>query len=347
MRTLIKPSKLRRGDTVGIFTPSFPAHVVFREKYLHGLSELERLGFRVLEGRLTASLRTQGYRAGSGRERTHELMELFANPEVKAIISTIGGSNSASMLEHLDFDVIRKNPKVFCGYSDVTSLHMAIHKHAGMCTFYGPAVMPSFGEFPHLLPFTEMSFLRAVGVEETETPYELLAPTEWSGHIRDIPSGAWKRDERVYEPQPGWRSRGTGIIEAPLLIANLNTVLSLMGTPHFPDLSGKIVVVEDMEAAMSQQERRWTQLRHSGVLASAKALVIGKPEVLKTEGAPFSYRELIEDIVGDLPVPRVYDFDCGHTSPMLTLPQGCRARLEVSDGQVARLFLLEHGYSAG
>ncbi|MBX3022647.1 MAG: LD-carboxypeptidase [Bdellovibrionales bacterium] len=339
MENLIKPPRLKRGDTIAVFTPSSPAHLgIFREKYQHGLAELRRLGFKVIEGSLTASQRTQGYRTASGRDRAAELMELFLNPQVRAIFSTIGGSNSASLLPYLDFQAIRAHPKIFCGYSDVTSLHMAIGKLAGLSTLYGPAIMPTFGEFPHLLSYSENSFLRAVGMLPPEK--EIAPPERWSRQIRDITSGAWKTEARTYIDNSGWMVGYPGQAEGPAVVANLNTLLTLMGTPYFPELKGKIVVLEEMEASMSQQERRWTQLRQTGVLDDIQALLVGKPEVLKTEGAPFTLNELIEDILVGLPFPRVYDFDCGHTSPMLTLAQGTPLRLD-ANGECARLFQLD------
>ncbi len=340
MQTLTKPPKLSKGDSVGVFTPSFPAHVAFREKYVHGLKELERLGFKVVEGSVTQSQCSEGYRTAPAAERARELMELFANPQIKAVISTIGGNNSASLIDHLDFDLIGANAKIFCGYSDLTSLHMAINKYAGLSTFYGPAVMPSFGEFPHIPEYSRDSFLRAVGVLPMLNG-ALEMPVEWSNHIRDIPTGAWKNEARQLQKQPGWIVTQPGVAEGPLLIANLNTLLSLAGTAHFPDLSGKIIVLEEMEASMSAQERRWTQLRQMGALSGVKALLVGKPEVLKTEGAPFSYAELIEDVLQGLDFPRVHGFDCGHTVPMLTLAQGTRARVEASAGAPARIQILE------
>ena len=122
---LLRPPPLEPGDTVGIFTPSAPAHVRFREKYLHGLRQMESLGFRVREGALTARATSQGYRSGTPRERAEELMALVLDPEVRGIVATIGGMNSSSLVPFLDFDAIRAHPKVICGYSDVTALHRA------------------------------------------------------------------------------------------------------------------------------------------------------------------------------------------------------------------------------
>jgi muramoyltetrapeptide carboxypeptidase LdcA involved in peptidoglycan recycling len=101
MRSLTRPAALRPGDTIGICTPSFPAHVAFRAKYLHGVAELTRLGFRVIEGSLTACATSQGARSGTPEERAAEINELFSNREVRAIITTIGGSNSSSLVPYL------------------------------------------------------------------------------------------------------------------------------------------------------------------------------------------------------------------------------------------------------
>src|SRR6185312_15585163 len=123
---MILAPALRPGDLVGVFAPSSPAHVACRERYLDGLRTLRGMGFEVVEGPLTAQARDQGYRTGTPRERADELMALFRRHDVRAIVSTIGGANSSSLLPFLDFDEIRAAPKVFCGYSDVTSLHMAL-----------------------------------------------------------------------------------------------------------------------------------------------------------------------------------------------------------------------------
>lgn len=207
---LIRPPRLRAGDCVGVCTPSFPANVHFRAKYLHGLRVLASLGFDVVEGALTRRAVAEGYRSGSPRERADELMALFADGRIRGIVTTIGGANSSSLLPYLDFDVVRANPKVFCGYSDVTSLHLAFLAYAGLSTFYGPAVVPSFGDWPTVLPETRDAFLAAT-TDASDGVRELVPPARFSRHLRDARTEAWREEPRCFEENRGPVVVGEGV----------------------------------------------------------------------------------------------------------------------------------------
>ncbi len=332
-----KPTALRPGATIGIFTPSAPAHVKFRAKYQHGLEVLRSRGFTVVEGDLTASQRHEGYRSGSPRERAAEFMDLYRRKDVDALMSTIGGMNSASLIPYLDFDEIRATPKIVCGYSDVTSLHLAILAFSGLRTFYGPALVPSFGEWPEILPETFASFHSAV---TNPFPRELTPPDRWSRHLRDASTEEWRTLPREFQRNEGWRVLSHGVAEAPLVIANLNTLLAAAGTPYFPALEGTILFVEQMRAGLSQEERLFRQLERMGVLEVIRGLVVGKPEIYDPEGAPFDYDGLVQEIVGERPYPVVTGFDCSHTSPMLTLAEHTQIRIDARTSR-ARFTLLE------
>ncbi|HEY8346718.1 MAG TPA: LD-carboxypeptidase [Symbiobacteriaceae bacterium] len=176
---LIRPPRLQPGDLIGIVSPSSPvAHVVPR-RLKRGMAELERLGFRVRLGRHATA--KHGHTAGTIADRVADLHEMFADPEVKGIITTIGGYNSNQLLDQLDYDLIAANPKVFMGYSDITALHMGIHVRAGLFTFLGPAVLPQFGEAGGLMPYIRQSFQRTVcttsPVGELEPSPETVAET--------------------------------------------------------------------------------------------------------------------------------------------------------------------------
>jgi len=319
------------GETVGICTPSTPANVLYREKYLHGISQIEALGFRTLEGSLTASCRTQGYRAGTPQERAAEFMELILNPEVRCIITTIGGNNSSSMIPYLDFDAVRANPKIVCGYSDITSLHLALLAYSGLSTFYGPAVMPSFGEWPEMLPETRDSFLDAVA-RHRHGSRPLTPPAQWSNYFRDARTDAWKTEPRRYEPNRGWRALNPGTVSAPIVVANLNTLCTAAGTSYFPDLDGVILLIEDAVAPIMIEERSLRHLDLLGVFDRIAGLIVGKPEFFRAENAPFGYDDLILEIVGRRDYPIVTEFDCSHTCPMLTIAQMTPVTLSATEG---------------
>ncbi len=336
---ILRPPALPPGSTLGVFAPSTPAHVKFPEKTRHGVEVLRRLGYEVVLGPLVASGRTQGYRAGPPEARAAELMALFLDPGVHGIVSVIGGSNSASLVPYLDFAAIRAHPKVFCGFSDVTSLHLALLSRAGLSTFYGPAVMPSFGEWPDVVDYTRDAFLDAVW-RHREGERRLAPPPQWSNHFRDAIGEGWRTEPRQWRANAGWLVLNAGAARGPLLVANLATLLSWAGTADWPRLDGAVLVIEEMAAPFSGAERRLRQLERMGVFDVVAALVVGKPEAPDPEGAPFSYEELVMEVVGPRSYPIVAGFDCGHTVPMLTLAETTPVRL-TAEGERDVDFVIE------
>ena len=323
---LFKAKKLIAGDGIGVFAPSVPAHVMFREKHLMGIRNLEKMGFRVFESDLLKSRVSQGYRSTSGKERANEFMEHIANPEIKALIATIGGYNSSSLIPYLDFKKIRESRKVICGYSDMTSLHLAVLKYSGLSTFYGPAVMASFGEYPAVPKVTRDSFLAAV-CDAKNYPRQIVPPTRWSNHFRDAKTNAWKTESRQYVKNKGWRVLNEGKCKGELLVYNLSTLMSNAGTNHFPDFKNKILLIETASGDMGTEERLLRHLDLLGVFDRIQGLIVGKPEFFNTLGAPFSHNDLILEIVGKRDYPIVTEFDCSHTVPMLTLAQMSRVAI--------------------
>lgn len=317
---IIKPKAITKNSTVGIFTPSFPAHVAFRDKYLHGLSELKRIGFNVIEGSLTKKAIDHGYRSGSPQKRADEFMELINNPEVDFLMATIGGNNSSSMLELLNYETIRKERKIITGYSDVTSLHMAIYTQAGLSTFYGPAVVPTFGEWPKVFPESLDSFFHLASQKDI-SQFELPFFPKWSNHFRDAENGDWKNIAREWNDNSPYPILNAGKVTGKLMIANINTLCCVAGSIYFPDFTDKILLLEQMSVSFANEERMLYQLKNAGVFKQIKGLIIGKPEFLDTAGADFSNDELIQSIIGDVDYPVITGFDCSHTHPMHTLAQ--------------------------
>lgn len=323
---ILKPKRLKMGDTIGVFTPSGPGYKWCEDLFVNGVRNLERCGFKVKLGKVTEARLSQGYRSASPTDRAAEFMDLILDPKVDGLISTIGGSNSSSMIPFLDFSAIRRSLKPICGYSDVTSLHMSILKHSGLRTFYGPAVMCWFGDWPDGIKESTRWFLEAV-MDHHEGERKIVAPKLWSNHKRSWENGDWQTKPREWQKNSGWKILNPGVAEAPILAVNLNTLLCAAGTNYWPDVHQKILLIEDMDAPQARNERSLRQLSLMGVFDQISGLVIGKPEFYDQQGAPFGYDDLIMEVIGPRPYPIVSNFDCSHTVPMITVPQLSPVRL--------------------
>ena len=187
------------------------------------------------------------------------------------------------------------------------------------------------GQEPTIEDYTRASFLEAV-TRRVEGARTLLPPPSWSNHFRDATTAAWRTEPRRFQTNPGWNTLLPGSAEGPAVIANLNTLLALAGTPYFPPMKGAVLVIEQMDVRLSREERQLRQLEAMGVLDQIRALVVSKPETYESEGATFSYDELLREVLGSRrSSPVVTSFDCGHTMPMLTLAQGCQLSVHASE----------------
>jgi len=337
---LLKPKKLLAGDTIGIFTPSSPAYKANEELFQNGIKNLEAIGFKVKLGFLTSVRASQGYRSASPKDRAREFMDLICDQDVKALISTIGGMNSNSMIPYLDFDLIRSKRKIICGFSDVTSLHLSILKYAGLKTLYGPALMTWFGEYPSGIKESVDSFLEAV-TNTANQERELRPFTKWSNHCRNWSNGDWKNLPRQWQENKGWKVLNSGCATAEIVVANLNTLMSDAGTPYFPELDDKILLIEEMSAPWSKEERSLRQLQLTGVFDKIAGLIMGKVEMPDNEGAPFSLNELLMEVVGDRKYPILSEFDCSHTIPMHSIGERTKVFLECCEDGKSTFKLLE------
>lgn len=338
---ILKPKALKLGSTIGIFTPSSPSYNANPSLFENGLETLKGLGFKIKLGKLTAQRKSEGYRSADAQSRAEEFMELIEDPEVDGLISTIGGNNSSSLIPYLDFEKIRRTRKVICGFSDITSLHLAILKYAGLRTIYGPSVMCWFGDWPNGIHDSSEWFLDAVMRHQSGSRI-IQAPIKWSNHARRWDNDDWKTVPREWKQNEGWKVLRPGAATAPILAANLNTLVSAAGTDYWPYLKGKILLIEDMYAPMSRTERHLTQLKLMGVFDQISGLIIGKPEVFEQEGAPMTYDELFLEIIGSRPFPIVSNFDCSHCVPMISIPQLSNVEL-IADEKLKVSFQLLDG----
>lgn len=321
------PRRLERGDLVGIVSPSSAVAAGVPRRFERGIAELERRGFRVRVGEHARS--QTGWTAGNPSDRAADLHAMFADPEVRAIVCTIGGYNANQLLELLDYELIAANPTIFVGFSDITALHGAIHARTGLATMLGPALLPQFGELGGVDAYTWDAFERVAMCAEPAGVFR--QPEHW------YPERLWWDQEddrpRTAEPAPPWRSVRPGSAEGPIVAGNVNTLLLLHGTPWWPSLDDAILCLEDDEEYGKPWivERQLVQLRQLGVFENAAGLAYGRihPES-RFETAAWIDEILLRVTTGtSLPVAVGLDFS--HTDPLLTLPWGIRARLEAGD----------------
>lgn len=325
------PPKLKPGDTIAVFSPSSPATATAPSRYLRGKEYLQSRGFHFMEGKLTG--KTDCYRSGSIIERAEEFNELIRNPDVKCIISAIGGMNSSSILPYVAYDCLLKNPKIIIGYSDITSLLLGIYAKTGLTTYYGPAVVASFGEFP---PFVEETYQYFSNIlcEGASFPNTLPVPEFWTEEFID-----WEtqnRSKQKYKNQlvTIHSGRKTG----RLIGGNLNTMQGIWGTEYMPEIKeGDILFIEDSMKDAATVERSFSQLKLSGVFDKINGLILGKHEKFDDQGTNRKPYEILQEVMGTVRFPVLAEFDCCHTHPMLTLPIGARVELDADQQAVTIL----------
>jgi len=320
----VKPPRVRPGDTVAIVSPSAPAFGRFPHRGERGTVYLESLGLRVRPMRHAAGV--DGWVSAPPEARAADLHEAFADPEVAVVLCAIGGNHSNQVLPHLDFDLIRANPKIFQGYSDMTVLHWAIGQETGLSTFYGPALVPELGEFPEVLPLTDR-FLRDAWFGAEPLRYE--PATEWTDELLD-----WNRQldltrPRALQRSAGWVTIRGGVAEGPLLGGCLETICwHLEGSAYWPEFGGAILMLESSEEMPSPAhvDSYLTDLEQLGVLDSIAGLIYARPY-----GYSEAEREALWRVLdAHVRCPTLADVDCGHADPMLTLPLRQRVELDAA-----------------
>jgi muramoyltetrapeptide carboxypeptidase len=264
------------------------------------------------------------YRSGSIRARADELNALIANPEVRCIMSTIGGSNSSSLLPYLDYDGLIADPKVIVGFSDVTSILLGIHQKTGLVTFYGPALVTSFGELPPLVEQTFHYFSSLVMAEQS-TRHIYSLPESWTDEM--IP---WEEQDRPKTVQSNRCAfLGEGTVSGRLIGGNLNTMWSTWGSPYMPTIrEGDVLLIEDSLKPIATVERLFVFLKLNGIFDRVSAVLLGKHELFDDGGSGRTPINVLREVLDGQELPVVDGFDCCHTHPMVTMPLGVRITVD-------------------
>lgn len=322
---------LKQGDTIGFFSPSSPVTYTCLNRFKRAQEFLIGKGYKLKAGRLTG--KADFYRSGSIKERAEEFNELIRDPEVNCIISTIGGMNSNSILPYIDYQAFIKKPKIVIGYSDVTAILMALYAKTGIPTFYGPALVASFGEFE---PFSNMSFkyFKDVLENQVQYPYEYEMPSIWTEEFIDWETKSTSKKGKTNE----WLSIHDGQVTGRLIIGNLNTLSGIWGSEYMPQIKeGDILFIEDSLKDIAIIERSFALLKCNKVFDRIGGLILGKHEGFDDKGTNRRPYEVLEEVLGEYDFPFLAEVDCCHTHPMFTMPIGGTVTMDATNKKISLL----------
>ncbi len=330
---LVKPRHLEKGDTLRIVAPASSMDTLDKDAVKRGVENLERLGLRV-EVSPNAS-HHHGHASGTPQERATDLMDAFTDPNVDAIMTVWGGWNSNDVIGNLDYREIRRNAKVFIGYSDITILNLVLLEWARLITFQGPAFVTF--THPHLMNWEVEEFKQTI-MSTTATREIRSAPT-----YIDDPYFFLHADKPPQEiANPGWSTYRGGTAEGRLIGGHLGTLLTLAGTPFWPNLHRKILLIEEDEEGgpTGNIARKFRHLVQTGALDDIEAILIGRIPSTAGLKKDDSLEMILDETLEGYEFPVVSGFDFGHTNPITTIPIGVKAKLDADAG---RLVFLESG----
>jgi muramoyltetrapeptide carboxypeptidase LdcA involved in peptidoglycan recycling len=330
---LIKPKHLCPGDTIATVSPSsgVAGDEGVRLRYDLACSRLRDVfGLNVVAMPHTLSGSDYVYR--HPRERAGDLMQAFADPDIKGVFSTLGGDDTLRLLPYIDYQVIHDNPKVFIGYSDTTANHFMCY-HAGLSSFYGPSVLVDFAEGGAMCDYTVDYLRRAVFSNE---PIGKVEPSSvWTSEQHPWDE-AHLNYKRRYQPNTGYEViQGSGIAQGHLIGGNLEVMDWMRGTEIFPaheDLNGAILFLESSFGVTPDIVRYALRaLGVAGVFDGAAAILVGKP--LETQYYDDYKKEYIDVTAefGRSDIPIMYNMGFGHCCPRITIPYGALARINCAD----------------
>jgi len=300
---MIKPKPLRRGDTIGLVGISGAFHEP-ETRFGKMLEAIDALGYKVIVG--DSCREKYGYLSGTDASRAKGLDQMFRDDRVDAVVCMRGGYGVTRMLDLVDFDVIRANPKLLLGYSDITALHTAIHQKVGMVTIHGPMPDSAWMEFDD---FSRRSMLRA------------LTSTEPLGTLFN-PEGM---APQCFAP---------GRCEGRLVGGNLSLIAALCGTPYQLDTEGKVLLLEDVGEHIYRLDGMLTQLRHAGLFEKCVGVVLGGFTKCTEEYVDYALHldDVIRDVIVPAGKPVLGNLSIGHTPVKITVPLGVNCAVDAEAG---------------
>lgn len=299
---MIWPNKLKLGDTIGIFAP---AGFYNEELMITNINNFKNLGFNIKLGKHIFD--NYGYLAGSDMNRAYDFMDLIEDKHVKALVAFRGGYGCIRMLQHISLETVSKNPKIICGFSDLTVLLNYVSQQTSLITYHGPMINSNMSD-----NITRNSFINCL-----------------SGKCSKLPLNFDNNPVTIYNP-----ANVTGTLAG----GNISLLCSSLSTPYEIDTNNKILLLEDINEPSYKIDRLLSQLLLSGKLDKCTGFIIGyinyTNEDINNSINNFSIKELIEDLLVPLGKPIILGYPFGHSYPNLTLPIGSKVTLDLSNNKI-------------
>ena len=323
------PEKLKKGDLVRIVAPACSLGIISEENRTVANRRFEEMGLRLSFGEHAEEM--DDFHSSSIKSRVADLHAAFADPEVKMIMPVIGGFNSNQLLRYLDWDLIRNNPKVLCGYSDITALNDAIYAKTGLVSYSGPTYA-SFAE-ERYFDYTLESFKKCLFSGES---FEMIPSETWS-------DDGWYKDQANRSPikNEGYLVINGGSAEGVLIGGNLCTLNLLQGTEYMPDLEESVLFIEDDDTSkIVDFDRNLQSLIHLPTWSGVKGIVIGRFQKASGTTSDMIVRMIKTKRELDT-IPVIANADFGHTQAMVTYPIGGTVNI-IAEDKAAKIEIIRH-----
>lgn len=309
---VVKPRRLKPGDTVGLIDPASATFESFKIEI--AVEVIEAMGLKARPAPHVAD--RYGYLAGKDEDRAHDVNQMFADPTVNAVMAIRGGWGCARLLPYVDFDVIAKNPKILIGYSDLTALLLPVHARTGLVTFHGPMAGSTWNGF-------NLDCFRRVLFGAEAVTFE---------NLHEIKDTLVQVENRIQTITPG-------VARGRLLGGNLTVLAGIVGTGYLPDWSGAILFVEEVEENIYRVDRLLTQLALAGILGRLRGIVFGNcTKCLPGEGyGALTLEEVLRDHIKPLNVPAWSGAMIGHIDRQFTIPEGIDVEIDATKGTIRML----------
>lgn len=302
---VIKPPKLNKGDVIGLVTPASTPDLL--TKIQDSIKYLEGLGYRVKLGKNVG--KQYGYLGGLDEERLSDLHEMFSDKKIKAIISIRGGYGTMRLLDKINYNLIKKNPKILVGYSDITALQLAIYTKTGLITFSGPMAAVDLAN--DVDSFTEEIFWR------------MITSNKKIGKVKN------PDNEKIC-------TLTKGIANGRLLGGNLSLLGSLLGTPYLPKFDKSILFLEDVEEKPYRVDRYFAQIKLAKIFDKMSGLILGNftdCEETDPSKKSLTLNEVVYEYFSKMKKPIIYNVIYGHIKSKNTMPIGVKARINATKGE--------------